>query len=119
MKGGAVRVDDKLWRREYMREYMRRRRAARSPVAYCPMCGKIKAQDEEKAVCAKCREKQNRAVKALRRKRAEEGLCVRCGKRPPEAGRSLCAECAAKQRESKIRFEQRRKAQGAAGGQGE
>ena len=29
----------------------------------------------------------------MRRKRREQGLCTRCGKRPPEAGRNHCSEC--------------------------
>lgn len=37
----------------------------------------------------------------MRRKRYEAGLCTECGKSPPDDGKKICAECAARESERK------------------
>ena len=107
------------------RERFHRRTAARIAQGLCPKCGK---QPPEAGLihCAPCTEKRNRASRARdarlraagkpRRdidkaraykkahsrltdaERRAQGLCPKCGKAPPEPGRSICAPCAEKHR---------------------
>ena len=103
------------------RDRYHRRAAARIAQGLCPKCGK---QPPEAGLihCAPCTEKRNRASRARdarlraagqpRRdidkaraynkahsrltdaERRAQGLCPKCGKGPPEPGRSICAPCA-------------------------
>ena len=108
-------------RRPADRKRFQRRAAERIAQGLCPKCGKQPPQ-AGLSHCAPCTEKRNRASRARdarlraagqpRRdpgkaraynkehsrhtaaERRAQGLCPRCGKAPPEPGRSICAPCA-------------------------
>ena len=107
------------------RERFHRRTAARITQGLCPKCGK-QPPAPGLSLCEPCTEKRNRASRARdarlkaagkpRRdmtkaraynnehsrltdaERRAQGLCPKCGKAPPEPGRSICAPCAEKHR---------------------
>ena len=106
-------------------ERFHRRTAARITQGLCPKCGK-QPPAPGLSLCEPCTEKRNRASRARdarlkaagkpRRdmtkaraynkehsrltdaERRAQGLCPKCGKAPPEPGRSICAPCAEKHR---------------------
>ena len=61
-------------------------------------------------------ERRRERHRARSRRRAAEwaaaGLCVRCGRGPPEAGRTACAECAEQKRAASRARDARRRAEG-------
>ena len=71
----------------------------------CPRCGSNKLWGDEK-MCIDCREKMyeyNKLHRSRRNKnyndlRKKNGLCIKCGKRPPVQGKAKCSMCAAKER---------------------
>ena len=71
----------------------------------CPRCGKNKLWGDEK-MCIDCREKMYEYNKSRRSKenknynkiRKQNGLCIKCGKRPPVEGKTKCAICSEKDR---------------------
>ena len=108
------------------REGFRRRTAVRKAAGLCPRCGQ-RPPEPERSLCEPCAEKRRIAGRTwdakhrkagrkrrrnpektraqdrarYRRKTAERiaaGLCVACGKVPPEPERRQCAGCAEKKR---------------------
>lgn len=57
----------------------------------CPICGKA-LTGRQKSFCPDCKGK-GAIFRYYQRKAA--GLCTRCGVKPPEPGRVMCAECLA------------------------
>ena len=58
------------------------------------------------------REKDRERARRRAGERAAAGLCVRCGRRPPEAGRTACAECAERKRAASRARDARLRAEG-------
>ena len=107
------------------RRQYRRQRAERLAAGCCTKCGR-RPQEPDHTLCAECGRKRRAADKAryhaakaqglryggkraeTRRKtaragskrryetRAAAGLCVKCGRRPPAAGRTRCEACLAR-----------------------
>ena len=118
---------DPEFRKARDRERFRKRAAERVAQGLCPRCGKRPAEPD-RALCAGCAGKRNRAGRArdarlraegkprrdsirareyererTRREREERrarGLCIRCGERPAAAGRASCEPCLEKRREA-------------------
>ena len=114
-------------RRALDRERSRRRTAERVARGLCPRCGS-QPPEADCSVCAACSEKRRVAdrVRAAKRRatgigrvrdpsarqseyararqraadRFAQGLCVKCGRHPPELARRLCAACGEQQRKS-------------------
>lgn len=71
----------------------------------CPRCGSNKLFGDEK-MCIECREKmyeynlshRGSSNKNYNKIRKENGLCIKCGKRPPVQGKTKCSMCAANER---------------------
>lgn len=93
----------------------------------CPRCKKEKLFGDEKA-CPECRAKyaeaeanrrevggdelrkyKNEYEKSLYKRRKEQGLCPKCGKRKPTDGYVICGVCNAKQRMRKQEIYERMK----------
>lgn len=85
----------------------------------CPVCGKVALFGNEKS-CPECRAKnaeyktnqyqsnpqhyveyQKSRHRILYKQRADNGVCVRCGKRKPYPGAKMCEICREKSREQK------------------
>lgn len=98
----------------------RRRYLKRRVEGVCTRCGGSPLAS--RTLCERCRERQ-RAASATHRERrgarprgyhrrgdaaAQFGLCSRCGRRPPAAGRRTCETCSAAQRARLAVFRARR-----------
>ena len=109
------------------RERFRKRTEERRDAGLCPRCGE-RPPEPDRALCAVCAEKRNRAGRArdarlraqgkprrdparareyererTRREREErraQGTCVRCGERPAAPDRASCEPCLEKKREA-------------------
>lgn len=81
-------------------------RAALSKMNLCPKCGQNRLYGDEK-MCLDCREKMYKYNKTRRHStgknynelRKQNGLCIKCGRRPPVPGRVKCGICLALERE--------------------
>jgi predicted amidophosphoribosyltransferase len=100
-------------------KYNRENRKFFNEVGLCPVCGKVKLFEGEKA-CPECkaknatykseqywkdpdklRKRQSDYGKKQYLERIEKGICVRCGKRKPVAGYRTCGVCREKDRQAK------------------
>ena len=126
------------------RRQYRRQRAERLAAGCCTKCGRL-PPEPDRTLCAECGRKRRAADKARyhaakaqglryggkraesRRKtaragskrryevRAAAGLCVKCGRRPPAAGRTRCEACLARRNAAERDQWQRRRARGNCG----
>ena len=95
-------------------EYKRENKKFFRENGVCPECGKEKLFGDEK-MCIACRQRSYERRKPLTeeqriknnkkfrerqnylyKQRSEQGICTRCGKRKPEAGKKKCGICLAK-----------------------
>lgn len=113
---GYKNIED---RRAYHREYIKEHRRWMKEHHMCTECGKQDAYTlNGRTYCYECNEKHNErtqkqyhsekvtqrvleCAKQRREKRAEQGICVNCGKRKAEHGKKQCSICLAKGRENK------------------
>lgn len=88
-------------------QYMRARRAEFIARGGCSKCGRP-AQPVRK-LCKACAvyEAKRSAMRIAQRK--ADGLCTKCGKRPPEAGVKTCAECRERNKQNCRRWYERQK----------
>lgn len=90
---------------EKERKRVAENRSALKTMKICPRCGRNKLWGSEK-MCIECREKmykynlshKSKTTKNYNQIRKENGLCIKCGKKPPVYGKTKCATCAAKDR---------------------
>ncbi len=75
--------------------------------SYCADCAKKYSEREKNYYHTYSKERMAKAKAKVDAWRAA-GLCTRCGKKPMEAGRSVCAQCAQKARESNRRLRAKR-----------
>ena len=80
-------------------QYMRERRAEFRARGGCSECGRPTMPG--KTMCKEHAQYGLMQGKKRKEKLKAAGLCVICGKRPPEEGKNLCGECAER---SKARF---------------
>ena len=134
--------------RAYERERHPKRAAERLAQGLCPRCGEAPPAPD-RSVCAPCREKQRAGeraryargkaagkpyggrepesrrraarerIKLRRLKRSEEGLCTRCGDRPPAGGGAVCEPCREARRTAERELYAARRAAGLCGRCGE
>ena len=91
--------------------YNQRRRERWRANGMCQSCGRIiEAGREGKSRCLKCTRTQTRYFANYRAERIANGLCVRCGKVPPEPGIKTCRACRDKANEECRRSRERAKA---------
>lgn len=91
---------------EKERRYENETRAFCRSVGICPVCQKNKLYGNERN-CVECRAKNYarnlnqpkvvRHINTTHYKRKAEGLCVKCGERPPENDRVMCSRCLIKE----------------------
>lgn len=104
------RLQAKAKHRALHRRYMKRRYHARARQGECPVCGRVLGMydDPRFRSCRDCRAKaaaaQAERFKRVRAERRERGLCLRCGKRPPEAEHVNCGDCRAKNAANALRW---------------
>lgn len=106
-------------------ESARRSREYYTKIGICPKCKKERIYLNER-ICPECVEKERVAIskyvkntperhsesnkkttEKVRSKRKAAGLCVRCGKRKPDSGKTSCGICLAKNRENQRRWRER------------
>ena len=88
-------------------QYMRARRAEFRARGGCSQCGR--PAQPGRALCKACAiyEAKRSAMRIAKRK--ADGLCTKCGKRPPEAGVKTCAECRERNKQNCRRWYERQK----------
>ena len=97
--------------REKQRKQTAEKRAALRELGICTECGSVKVYGDEK-ICPECAarkytlnrrqkrnpEKESQYHKNRRQKLKESGICVKCGKRKAENGKTRCGICNAIER---------------------
>lgn len=93
---------------EKERKYENESRAFCRSVGICPVCQKNKLFGDERN-CPECRAKNYarnlnkpnivRHINTTHYKRKTEGLCIKCGERPPVFGRVSCSYCLIKEQQ--------------------
>lgn len=88
-------------------QYMRERRAEFRARGGCSVCGR--PAQPGRTLCKACaiHEAKRSAMRIAKRK--ADGLCTKCGKRPPEAGVKTCAECRERNKQYCRRWYERKK----------
>lgn len=103
--------------REKQRKQTAEKRAALRELRICTECGSRRVYGDEK-ICPECsarkyasnlkqkrdHEKENQYHKNRRQKLKEMGICVKCGKRKAENGKTRCGICNAKERQRAKRY---------------
>ena len=88
-------------------QYMRARRAEFRARGGCIECGR--PAQPGRILCKACAiYKSKRSAMRIAQRKAD-GLCTKCGKRPPEAGVNTCAECRERNKQNCRRWYERQK----------
>src|ERR1017187_3039846 len=88
-------------RREYQRDYQRKRRIAKSIANLCVMCNAPAVEGKKR--CAECTAKERQAGLSRRAQFRVQSSCVICGQ-PVRSSRMTCAECINREKKRCRRF---------------
>lgn len=88
-------------------EYMRGRRKQFKEAGLCAYCGR--PAQPGRTLCQACAIYEAKRSTLRIAKRKADGLCTKCGKRPPEAGVKTCAECRERNKQNCRRWYERQK----------
>ena len=88
-------------------QYMRARRAEFRARGGCSQC--CRPAQPGRRLCKACAINEAKRIALRIAKRKADGLCTKCGKRPPEAGVKTCAECRERNKQYCRRWYERQK----------
>jgi hypothetical protein len=115
-KGGLYSKEVAAERAKYKRIFVNARALnryrERQRLHNCVTCGGPLEPKETRVQCRSCANQDKRARLPLQKRRRELGVCPKCGKRPPEAGRRDCVDC--NKRRAAYEMQRRRKEMGLA-----